>query len=367
MFQSPFASLTIAILMSVPTLGWAALPTGEEVLQAWKAREARFKTARIAWTEKHHFERGSDIGIDARESTPDGKVFPNEAIDFESTVTAVFDGDKYAVFRSGKQWHNQAEAVIPMIHKYASDGTSFTRVWQFGEATPERHHVANISQKRKSPILFQDIVYFPMGIWCRPSPLVFVSEECVPAAPQASSVAGRPCARIVWTHPQLGQYWYDADPEADCLPRHFHFGLRQMIDIEYERRDGEWFPVRWTRNMLGHDRKTVVQTARAEVTKCEVNIPIGPSELDPEMPVGALVRDTRARPSEVHLVTSSGKRPVTPEELKRGATYSELASTPSGEAALPVSRNSWQWWHWAALAAAIVAIPIVFRLLRSHR
>jgi hypothetical protein len=108
------------------------------------------------------------------------------------------------------------------------------------------------------------------------------------------------------------------------------------IDLYYQRSgDDGWIPAAWDIITMDTDLDRPRLNCHASVTLFQINPPLADTEFQLAFPVGTRVRDLRATPAEggYYIVRNDEqKRKITPDELRRGATYQQMVDTESGQA-----------------------------------
>jgi hypothetical protein len=179
-------------------------------------------------------------------------------------------------------------------------------------------------------------------------------------------VDGRRVPILVNLHPAaVGEdYRIWVDPERDfcAIRREIVRGDRilSLFNIKYVQDvSGIWVPSTWT--MTWHIEDDPQHLRLGESSVCtvheyELNPTIDPSTFQFEPPPGTEIQDgTGATGHKMSLVTASGKREVQDQELERGARYSDLLSTPPGQALLSPDQNGFGL-TWLALAALLALV-----------
>jgi hypothetical protein len=101
----------------------------------------------------------------------------------------------------------------------------------------------------------------------------------------------------------------------------------------------------------------------AQIVKYEINSKVEAADFNPQFPAGTVVTDRRSKTE--YLVKNDGtKRQIVPAEREREATYAEIASTETGQAALYGS-SSWILSYWLLGAGVIIAfVPFALWIRR---
>lgn len=348
--------------------------TVQEIFDAWSTRHEQVHSARFNFTEERVLLPGSKGGRGDRRRDDGGNLFPAEPLTLAREHEVVFEGIKARRDRRGDDWHIRAERPVPEHRVNLTDGERDVAYYGFEERTvDEVHPQADISSaegERAGVFIGQGHALLPIFISFRARHPGFTR----PTAPgpydssryrlldREGTISGRRClilddipnAEVGTPH----RIW--VDPGRDFIVLRNEAGIDNLVlfqlDIEYELDEsGLWVPMRWTN--LTHAQhvdggRVLKETATFAVTEYALNPPIDDAEFEFEFPPGTFAQDFRSGEREIFLTRPGGVRPVTEDELLRGARYSDLLNTDSGEALLPPGQTSWRW-TWLAVAIAL--------------
>jgi hypothetical protein len=322
--------------------GAVADPTIEDIHAAWRAREAKLRSLRVAWKGKVLTPRGTRVGPFGGA----GQVAPPEDTTHDRSGEVMLDGGKLRYWWSGWQWLEQRvpQGFYPQTYVSASDGKTSLSIYfrsvdsrsqlirpvGFIHEGPEN---ADASNYHIGPILFFARPLDPeFGLLGRAP-----DDKNGPPLLSFKDLDGVRCAVI--TQPagrRVKEIW--VDPASSYVIRRYvvyYLGkLSYQIDLKYAAHSQlGWTPQSWQIHHWLPAQERLDLFESAAVASVEINPQIDLAEFRPAFPAGAVVRD--ARNDIEFLVRDDGtKREITDEERRRNATYQEILQTESGEAGL---------------------------------
>lgn len=155
-----------------------------------------------------------------------------------------------------------------------------------------------------------------------------IALETSPQALRELEAAGkRPWKRTYWISPEQEFAIVRSTLSLPNLPR-----PSEDLSIIYTHdANVGWYPSKWklVAGGAGEHPDTIVE---ATVTRHELNVAPPATRFSYTFPAGTWVRDTRAGDESFIVREGGGKRPVTEQELLRGATYRDLLKTETGKA-----------------------------------
>ena len=356
--------------------------TPAEIFAGWQQRQDRVRTVHIEWTEQLTFTKGSmflapdQLGT-LDDDTPPPQV-PAEDTSFEVAASLTLDGDAFSYRRRGPDW----QADIGRFEPRESIGVGgVERPFTFHGATgvPGSFSRASVSPAGGST-LPTDYHSMPLRLAFRPRKSLEeanrATDDAWHVAPQMVYLQERRCLLLErhttrYTSGSLAEgqevvtCWLDAEADFSILRYQHTRGehVQTQIDIEY-RTDEQagWVPERWTGLRYGRrDPLQLGEEFQGTVTACDVNVPADPGDFAADFPAGTWVRGPKDEGQWLVLADGT-RRPITPEELRRGATYEELLATPSGQAGRRGTRWLESRWAVAVLAAVFVLGVFCWRI-----
>uniref|UniRef100_A0A7C4QSZ2 Uncharacterized protein n=1 Tax=Schlesneria paludicola TaxID=360056 RepID=A0A7C4QSZ2_9PLAN len=324
----------------------------EQVLQAWRTRQDQIQSLRIEFTEERVLHRQKDR-VPRREHE------------------VIIKGPKLRHQRVGEDWnYNVNEALSP---QYISifDGTRDVLFLGYEEKTNRVHPVGfrsgkvrklGISSEANNPTVwpifhtfrFDQPGFIPTDAtaWRRAARDGVIGDRRFPVLEETRMTQ----------EPQQYRVW--VDPERDfCAvrlemgPKHIRVTYAQL-DIDYDQDpSGVWVPQRWTSRVHCQpgDQFVLEYTARFSRTDYELNPPVDDSAFQFNFPPYTEVMDESGEVPGSYIVLESGIRPIYNDERLRGARYSDLLSTPPGEALKPPGNTLFDF-RWLLVVAAVTAV-----------
>jgi hypothetical protein len=345
--------------------------TIDEIVAAWKARHDAVNSVRFHVKETKVVPKGSTSGSRGRIKDDEGRPFPPKDLTLKAEWDVVISGDSYRFERFGDEWNRQGEKVIVEHYLDLSDGKRDLSFQGREERTNSLHSRAfNYPLTGKAAL--KEHAMEGSSAW-----LIFhtfrsqmsrfgpYDSTAWRLTPKLATIDGRRCLSLQNIKSAEVQafnlLW--VDPERNFIVLRHEVGhnekIRWQMDFRYslDEASGFWTPHDWTGEYYledGAGRPRLSEGFQCTVAGYELNPMIDASEFQFELPEGTEVMDyTGGGPtSSVSLITASGHRPVTDDEKRRGARYSDLLQTSSGQA-LAVDEGGFAWTYVAAFAAVI--------------
>jgi hypothetical protein len=348
-----------------PTTGSATGPLGvdlDEVFSAWEARPQRAASFEGLWRQREFYRRGSLVAAPAIRPAPGAPdpVAPERDAEVEAAVEMRLDGGRIYSIRRGPQWLSERAAFVPVELHSASDGRQATllRLVEGGRVEPQ----AFVRAEARFPDS-RSAFHWPLLWALRPlDPHVGPIDRggAWSLAPHTAQLQGHTCVILerfaAHFNPKLERgeihetYW--VDPARDfCIRRYERVrgGLVEArIEVDYGDDACLWLPTAWRITVFSGEDALAARTYAAELSSHALNGGLADERLRIALPAGTRVDDAESKTAWI-VRPDGGKRVITPEERRRGASYAELLATESGQAALP------PWGPLAPLAALAVA------------
>lgn len=310
---------------------------------AWQEKEATFQAFQIKWNQSTFLPSRARV-IWSREKETSN--LPD--VTYSQAITVTINGQKLRCVRDGES------ILMSKLQKSNEISTFDGNEWR---------KLSNKNASRKFPqgILeascpdYRDIVLRPLFLAVRPSDprlsgislndlmvegtATLRNSECMilraPAESRLQAVKLFLDPDRSWS---IVRYQVIAQEEAMVL---------RQIDIDYSQRpDSSWAPHSWTYSENIGQGEAILTSATVESLKIPTDISEETFRLD--FPEGTVVFDQRTSTTKRFLVTANNEqRPITAAELRGGATYEQIASTPSGKAlssSMRSRRVSWIFW-----------------------
>lgn len=326
--------------------GAAPPVTVEQIVGAWNARSDGIRSLRFSFT---------DTSVHVRKNV---SVVRNHEL--------VVDGSRYRHEWRGENW------VLPEVRVRAEHQLSlFNGTDAFSLIEPEEHNNQGYpaggaltpgeaddyrSEAHSNAVWPVFHTFRSRQPWFLPLKL-----SAWRINPQRGTIRGRTCVILDEIDPGgsgiLYRLW--VDPERNFIALRKEMGsethVNSLLDVEYiEDSPGDWVPHHWTDQYYGRDesgKPVLVDTSDYNVTDYALNGDIDDKLFEFEFPPGTVVKDQREGRAEWSLARDSGTRIITEDERQRGARYSDLVATESGEALLPPAGTRLHWVWLAGLAA----------------
>jgi hypothetical protein len=156
------------------------------------------------------------------------------------------------------------------------------------------------------------------------------------------------------TRPITERCWVDSERDCTVVRYEYITSYRFQVDISYKNvPDHGWTPAGW-KTVEYLPKGTLQESSRSDVTGYTINKPLPENWFNFDFPVGTEVTDHKGK-IEYIAREGGGKRLITEEERKRGATYEQMLATDSGEAGLPPGSQRF-WWFFLALGFIVIVL-----------
>lgn len=311
-----------------------AVATLDEIVEAWRSREQRTRTAKFEWTESETVAAGSMPPPLMGDLPSPG---PPEDVTLQRKVALTLDADMLRYEYEGPQWVVNRQQFLPRRYLYVFDtkqGTTY-----FGDDLREvrRFNPVGFITGPERMGEFNNWRLLAVLLHCRACDPKLVRFD--PAAYRVSSKLGavgeRQCVILEPKEQSLRPTSYWVDPERDFavlrVEQSFEGKPVDKLDVSYKRdRLAGWVPWSWKEVNVADKTCELRYQYSATVTKYEVNSSIPASEFQFNFPPETEVVDTR---DGTHYIVRPGdaKRIVTPRERDAGVPYEVLLATESGE------------------------------------
>jgi hypothetical protein len=351
---------TAVVLLLLGLLGGAPRPadaaTLNDVLDAWRARQAKVRSASMAWSENRVEMKGSPTLAGPAEG-----VNPTDAKDehvFVHERTLVLNGDDVR-FR----W------LLPTTGEEAIDSAfvaGVTRSYDPPTKLREGSLPQGLIHREDVYRQVQDSAVRPWMRFLRPmtASLSNLDVASLRVTGRTSLIGGQSCLELEIPPAQSGgvAYAYWIDPKWDFVIVRETCAVdgtpRWQANVDYAT-DPElgWRPVGW-RFLRTLPSGELVSSRTCVVDSFMLNPPIGADAFTIDFPEGTIVSDLIT--NQKYAIRNGDKRLITREE-SMGASYEQIMATESGSAVRAVVEAR-DWFR----ASVIVAIAIVVLLLMGR-
>ncbi len=341
----------------------------QQIMNAWKSRQQRVRSARFAIAETLTTGKGTRFGKTFPFSAPGGaQPLPSSDVTHELRLTLSFDGGAMHYTVDGPSWVIDEEIFLPRYYVSAFDGVASKAF--YGESPGRTYPIGFVNSNNKSNQDANNYHIQAILITYRP-----LHDAMIGLRPEEWTLAGtkgvvkdRPCLIVEKASgPQRESYWVDPERDFSVLRflRTIAGSVQFRLDVSYEH-DGShgWVPSAWNAVMLYPETGRLYESAVVRVTDYHINCPIELKDLQLIFPPNTLVEDYREDTGYI-VREDMRKRFITLDERARGATYDQLLGTESGMAGLP--ETSWLR-SWKVLTVGLVLLAcIVGAVLRRTR
>ena len=284
--------------------------------------------------------------------------FPEDDTTYETTYTLILDEHRVRLETIGKA--PSPDGPINQHVVYAFDGTISKDYHPLG--TP-----FGIIHKEKRSRALDYAAVKPILCAFRPftSTETSLDESGPPVKVATGIIDGQQCFVISRQaseqHEVDFKVWVDPSREFSIVrvSKRYNGTLVTQYDINYERDPRySWVPTSWKSSVWDQRSAKLKSSSRCEVTTCEINPRIAPSEFQLQFPPGTLVTDSRNSTDYIQR-DNGAMRVITKAELARGATYEDFLKTESGEAASQPLRSRFNWLLLANVGIVIVVLVVL--------
>jgi hypothetical protein len=333
--------------------------TLQGVIDAWRARQERTRSAFFHWSESVTKPKGS---MRSSKSLPNrGTTIPPEDMILTFDSSLAIDAQKVCYRTKGDFWADEQGAFRPQRYASAFNGKQGKTYWPadvrhargFLESSGSNEELSSYHLK---PLL---IVYRSLDRKMRgldPRRLTLPALTAI--------VDERKCRCVEFSRGPgvVERFWVDCERDSSVSRYMLSSNDKVLIQIDWNYRrqqaDG-WIPSRW-RITVNNPDGTLETSVVATVASASLNPAIDPREFEIDFPEGTLVYDKEKR-EEFIVRPDGGRRVITEQE--RGASYEELRKSPSGMA-LADQRQGW--WKWGLLLV-VTCLLVLFCVLRAIR
>ena len=315
-------------------------PTMQTIANKWRERQKSIQSARLAWVHRETIPKGAvsrlllSLPPSEQKRGTDGPDLSKEIPPVDTTHDVALElcihGDKVRHTMDDRQWSPSENRFVikPVVQVF--DGKE-GKLWR-PDGAPTTPYPQGVLQRR-NPI--GSMIYLaPLVMSLQPfSPAMRLFElDTLKLSGHTAIIGGRPCLELqhdargrterVWIDPsreyQMVRYWSTAKDKVWA-----------KVDIEYgENPVCRWIPRRWT--IVTFDKNGALSRSQtANLTSCELNVPIDDAEFALDFSPGTAVLDFRRQPTSQFIVRENGSaRPVLPREA--GLSYDELVHSSPG-------------------------------------
>jgi|SRR5579884_78065 len=117
--------MLVLLVVALPIVRAEVVPNKETILQSWKQRGERVRSAEFVWNERQTYAKGS-----IRKTAQ--LTLPPEDVTFERPVTLVFDGNKMRYTYQTKEWNSTNNEFVTQDYTNVFDGVNNKLFWPEG-------------------------------------------------------------------------------------------------------------------------------------------------------------------------------------------------------------------------------------------
>jgi hypothetical protein len=308
----------------------------------------------------------------------EGRPFPPKDLTLNRRCEVVISGDLLRFECHGEEWNRGAEKVLEEDFLRLFDGKQdlvfFGRDDRTDQVHPRAYYYPRSGKGGLTHHPAEGSFVWPIFHTFRSGLSGFGPYDATgwQLTPRTGTIDGRRCLILQNIKSleiqELNRIW--VDPERDFMAVRREIGREDrvsfQVDIEASRdMAGVWIPTEWTSVRYvqrGDGQMRLAESSKCHTTSHELNPEIDPSEFEFEPPEGTEVMGHAGKTTSVSLVTASGNREVTEAEQRRGARYSDLLETPSGQA-LAADEGGLPWMY---LAVGAVIVGLIWLLRRGR-
>jgi len=333
-------------------------PTLEKIVETWKQRQEHTRTFDFQWEEERTYAKGS-MPVFKGEAQPSTDVTQNGRLSLQ------VDGDRMRVSSNVPPWNPQSGKFVPREHMSVFDGKDEKMFYDQADPSIQatvtnKAGVIGIHQYNQDVV---DYHLWPILLAYRPlhRDMGRFKQNEWEMTGERGVAQGRDCLILQKKRRSITERcWVDCERNCTVARYEFIANYRFQVVISYNNvPDHGWVPASW-KTMEYLPNGTLQESSRSEVTGYTINKPLPENWFNFDFPAGTEVTDYKGK-IEYIARESGGKRLITEEERKRGATYDQMLTTESGQAGLPPdSRRSW----WFFLALGFILIVLLSVLAR---
>lgn len=370
MFRSIVHVLILALISFSPLSADESskrVPEIDEILQRWRAQQEKVKTL---YVEFRHV-RTMALFLD----DPPGVMVVHTEPPPETTVELSgkiwIDGNRWRADDIGPSYHQPSNRLVE---------TRFVRLFD------GNRDLINFDHKERTDKVFPTAMFYPtdtpdLGSLDRGSQFHIwllnvlnhdpihgvIRKKSWRSERQWSVINGHDCFPLVEQSKRSGvdfRYW--VAPDFDFRVVRWEVDASDLLvrsDIQYERHpDLGWVPNAWDyvdNHKFPDGKLRLTKSEQYTVEKLVLNEPLPDDPFGYKVPAGTWVNDftKNQEASKKYLAGDSGvERPILKQELARGARYTDLLNTESGEAGRPSREADLNWWFWGSILVFIVAL-----------
>lgn len=351
------------------------VPTIEEVLQTWRLQHERVKTLRATIRHRRTLAKYFD---DPR-GTKGKPVGPPQEKTFELTGTFWIDGDRWRADDIGPGWHLPTFRMVETHYIHLFDGERALTLSDLKERGDQQFPVATFR-----PPNAKDLGSLGTGPTTLPWLLNYRNEHPIYAIIQAvdwktdpmlAVIDGHKCFAIVarQTSGPSFRFWVCPDFDFRILRRELDApDLQARDEMKYKpHAELGWVLDAWSftvhRPSL-EGKMTLMESEQYNVEQLSINETFPEDPFDYQVPEGTWVNDfTGDAKTSKYIARANGeKRQILQQELARGAQYSDILKTQTGEAGRPMRDDDSNWWFWGSAAVFLIAFGIYIQRCRRE-
>ncbi len=348
-----------------------ASPTVQDIVDAWRVRQARVRTMRLEWSDSRTTAAYTQLG-----NSEEGEMlFPPADVIHEVCVAMSIDGGMLRYSVRGPRWSPDQGEFLPKRYLNVFDGEVSKTFFGYAAEKEDRFFPRGFVNNKEERVfdsgnphlvavvltyrpLHPDLGKFdPAGYRISLKRGVTAGRDCLILQPSGSAVRSE-------------SYWID--PQRDYVVLRVVRAVKKrpvmQFDVSYtEDALHRWVPSEWEYVALDYGSGRMLCQSVAKVIKYEINCNIPRSEFRFEFPPGTRV--TNRNTGEYYIVRQGGrKRMITMEEVRGEATYEEMVTTESGQALAQRSRGHF-WWPYSlgGIAALVLAVAVYTWCRRGAR
>ncbi len=311
--------------------------TIEDILEVWKERQDKFKSARFELECQETIHKASTsffMNLERGISGSPKEFEPNPLRDYlvKGTSRVSLDGSKLRYSYDHQQWDPRGKKLYPEHYVDVFDG-HFFKFLQDPASGQDNHASAAVRTSNRS----ESALTFPI------LPLIFTLRGCHPqffqdlpkfqVTGQTLRVAGHPCLELVRDHGPPGQrefLYLDQGRGYVVLKETIVFDGQPnwQLDVTYNQDPAVgWLPRSWEYIIRAGKEHHVLNSGRSTVTRYEINPGLDDSEFDISFPAGTLIHNESSGDYLLSVVQDNGEKgrevPIalnpTYEELQKAA------------------------------------------------
>ncbi len=347
-------------------------PTVQNIIDAWRARQASVHTFKFEWSDSRTTAAYTNMGRPG--TSAKGELFPATDTTHRVSVALSIDGGMLRYSTRGPKWSADQEQFLPIWYLNVFDGAVSKAFFGYAAGEDDRFFPRGFVHEKEKRIVDSGNPYLvPLLVTYRPfhPDMGKLDLAGYGISAKQGTIGGRNCvileppAASVWSE----SYWIDCQHGFVVLRvvRAVKKSPVMQFDISYiEDPLHGWVPSAWKYAARQQGSGRLLRQSLAKVTKYEINYAIPRSQFQFEFPPATRVTDRNT--GEYYIVREGGnKRLITMDEVRGRATYEEMVATESGKALSGRQRRlrSWPVYVSGGIAGLLVAILVYRRFRRT--